>query len=347
MSTMDASRFKLVDMHCHLDRMCNAADVAREAAARGIGIFCATVTPQDAILAQKTFANCENVRVGVGLHPWWVANDRVLARAGTRGEASADNRISTGVDSDGALIAHGQTPARPNACGPADAPAHSVDAGTRIFTGTEGAHPTNIASQSSTAGNLCSCTERTLDSVDAICRVANLAAASPYIGEVGLDFSPAHVQTRSMQLEAFERIVRTCAENPCGARVVSIHAVQAAREALDILERHALTRSATCVFHWFSGTSDDFLRLRRLGCCVSVNNRMLATRRGREYARQMPDDRLLLETDAPGQFDAPYSASELEASLMRTLCALARLRGADEHELASRIAQASAGLLGL
>lgn len=308
MSTMDASRFKLVDMHCHLDRMCNAADVAREAAARGIGIFCATVTPQDAILAQKTFANCENVRVGVGLHPWWVANDRVLARAGTRGEASADNRI---------------------------------------FTGTEGAHPTNIASQSSTAGNLCSCTERTLDSVNAICRVANLAAASPYIGEVGLDFSPAHVQTRSMQLEAFERIVRACAENPCGARVVSIHAVQAAREALDILEHHALTRSATCVFHWFSGTSDDFLRLRRLGCCVSVNNRMLATRRGREYARQMPDDRLLLETDAPGQFDAPYSASELEASLMRTLCALARLRGADEHELASRIAQASAGLLGL
>ncbi len=85
MSTMDASRFKLVDMHCHLDRMCNAADVAQEAAARGIGIFCATVTPQDAILAQKTFANCENVRVGVGLHPWWVANDRVLARAGTRG----------------------------------------------------------------------------------------------------------------------------------------------------------------------------------------------------------------------------------------------------------------------
>ena len=35
MSTMDARRFKLVDMHCHLDRMCNAADVAREAAARG------------------------------------------------------------------------------------------------------------------------------------------------------------------------------------------------------------------------------------------------------------------------------------------------------------------------
>ena len=32
-----------------------------------------------------------------------------------------------------------------------------------------------------------------------------------------------------------------------------------------------------------------------------MNERMLATKRGREYARQIPLDRLLLETDAPAE----------------------------------------------
>ena len=44
---------------------------------------------------------------------------------------------------------------------------------------------------------------------------------------------------------------------PREGRVLSIHAVQAAGESLDILERHRLTASANCIFHWFSGTSDS------------------------------------------------------------------------------------------
>ena len=160
-------------------------------------------------------------------------------------------------------------------------------------------------------------------------RVAEMAASWDLVGEVGLDFSGAHAGTRQAQLSAFEGIVEACAAHPREGRVLSIHAVRSADIALDILERYDMAGGATCIFHWFSGTSADFDRLRRLGCHISVNERMLASKRGREYARQMPLDRLHLETDAPPRLDEAYPAEELERSLSRSLDALARIRGAE------------------
>lgn len=252
---------RFVDMHCHLDRMANAAQVARDARERGMALFCTTVTPDDARAAEARFAEHRHVRVGIGLHPWWVEH-------GTHGERAA-------------------------------------------------------------------------------VRTAALAATSRYVGEVGLDFSFAHIQTRAEQLEAFELICQACASHPTPGRIVSIHAVRAADTVLDVLERYDLPQQATCIFHWFSGTSNDLARLRRLGCHMSINERMLATRRGREYTRQMPLERLHLETDAPPQLDEIYHASDLEASLTRCANALACIRGVDARELEERLATASSELLGL
>lgn len=138
-----------------------------------------------------------------------------------------------------------------------------------------------------------------------------------------------------------------CTAQPRAGRVVSIHAVHAATEALDILERHGLPAHATCIFHWFSGSGEDLNRLRALGCLVSVNECMLATRRGRAYARQLPEDALLLETDAPAWLDAPCSAAELEASLAHTLSLLAEIRGTSTQTLAPALAETSVRLLRL
>ncbi len=173
------------------------------------------------------------------------------------------------------------------------------------------------------------------------------AAAHEFVGEVGLDFSRAHASTRAAQLCAFDRIVAACAAQPRAGRVVSIHAVHAATEALDILERHGLPAHATCIFYLFSGSGEDLNRLRALGCLVSVNECMLATRRGRAYARQLPEDALLLETDAPAWLDAPCSAAELEASLAHTLSLLAEIRGTSTQTLAPALAETSVRLLRL
>ena len=254
-------RWRLFDMHCHLDRMANADEVAREAAANDMALFCTTVTPADALAARSRFGTPPNVRVGVGLHPWWVTDGR---------------------------------------CGEIE-----------------------------------------------IEQAAQLAAASRFIGEVGLDFGSRHAANAQRQLDALEAIARACAGHPVEGRVLSIHAVRSAGESLDVLERHGLTASAHCIFHWFSGTSDQLARALDAGCLFSISERMLATRRGREYARQIPLDRLLLETDLPEQLDKPCSADQIEASLMRTLHELAHIRGTDEHTLSTRIAKTSSELLGL
>ncbi len=116
------------------------------------------------------------------------------------------------------------------------------------------------------------------------------------VGEVGLDFGRIHGATRENQLAAFEAIAAACGH--AGGRVLSIHAVQAAGEALDILQRTACLSSCTCIFHWFSGNSDQLVAAQRAGCFFSFGPRALATKRGRAYARQIPADRLLYESDS-------------------------------------------------
>ena len=253
--------YRLVDMHCHLDLMSNAEEVAADAAARGVAIFDTPVTPADSSAAQRRFAKMPNVRVGAGLHPWWLADGR---------------------------------------CDGSDAAA-----------------------------------------------VALMAAKSMFVGEIGLDFSPRYQKSAPLQKEALELIAHTCAEHPKEGRIVSLHAVRSAGSVLDILERYDLIHSAVCVFHWFSGTSDELARARRLGCLFSINEHMLESKKGREYARQIPPGRLLLETDAPPELNQPYSADALEASLEKALGRIAELRGEDRDALGARIMRTSAALLEL
>lgn len=175
---------------------------------------------------------------------------------------------------------------------------------------------------------------------------ADECAASRFVGEVGLDFSGARAKSAEAQIGALEAIVRACEANAVEGRVVSIHAVRSAEAVLDILEAHGMAGGAACIMHWFSGTSDELVRARELGCYFSVGDRMIATRRGREYARQVPSDRLILETDAPTSFGGDGFAREIKARLLATAATLANLRGEEEERLLDRIARTSEELLG-
>ena len=163
--------------------------------------------------------------------------------------------------------------------------------------------------------------------VDLLCE---LAIRERFISEVGLDFSSRFAGTEEIQTQAFERLCQALSQNPLAGRVLSIHAVRAAGATLDILESNGLLKdtpnSPTIIFHWFSGTSNEFVRARHAGSYFSVNERMLATKRGREYARQIPLDRLLLETDAPAQPQADASAQQLITSLKSVSRHIAELK---------------------
>ena len=241
------------DAHCHLDLMTSPNAVAHEATAMGLGLFDCGVDPRGFATANKRASTSPNIIVGVGLHPWWIADGR---------------------------------------CGAAE--------------------------------------------VDLLCE---LSAQERHVGEVGLDFSPRFAGTEGIQAQAFERLCQMLSRRPLAGRVLSIHAVRAAGTTLDILESNGLLgdtpNSPAIIFHWFSGTSDEFVRARIAGCYFSVNERMLATKRGREYARQIPLDRLLLETDAPAEPGTETSARQIADSLIRTSEIIAALKNCTAESVKS------------
>ena len=62
------------DMHIHLDQFDDPVGVARAAERDACGLFCTTTTPKGFVVARDLLADCSNVRVGAGLHPWWIAD---------------------------------------------------------------------------------------------------------------------------------------------------------------------------------------------------------------------------------------------------------------------------------
>lgn len=246
----------LCDMHCHLDFANNAQELASDLRQCGVGCFSTTVEPCGYEYAIDVLEPFDNVRVGLGLHPWWVADGR--------------------------------------------------------------------------------CGEEALE------RFESLVVDAAFIGEVGLDFGTAHRGSRVVQLAAFNRVAAACAAS--GGKVLSIHAVGAAEEVLNVLEQQGCFDANACIFHWFSGSSDELQRAIKHGCFFSVGERMLATARGRAYARTIPKTQLLLETDLPSARVDALSSSTIEASLSRTLVSLESVRSESLVEL---LASTSAILLRL
>lgn len=174
--------------------------------------------------------------------------------------------------------------------------------------------------------------------VNLLCEVA---AQERYIGEVGLDFSARFAGSEPLQIQALNRLCDALVQHPLTGRVISIHAVRSAGAVLDVLESHGLLipnpDSPAIIFHWFSGTSNELARARNANCYFSVNERMLATKRGREYARQIPLDRLLLETDTPAEPNTETSAQSLIRSLARTSMRIASLKNCDAKRIESAV----------
>lgn len=299
-------RCELFDMHCHLGFCVDAAAAARELAAVGVAAFSNTVTPAEFAVQQEVLAGAANVRVGCGLHPWWVGEDGpVAALAGTAGFSAQSE-------------------------GDAGSVVNCADVARLCVSNCD------HSGMSSTCGSPKPCPDVLLAAVE----------RQRFVGEVGLDFSPARVATREAQVAALSQVAGACGR--VGGKVVSLHAVRAVDDVLDVLEGAGVLAEAAgnaCIIHWFSGTSDQLTRARRLGVFFSVNPRMLQSKRGRAYAQAIPGNRLLLETDLPAQAGAPWDAERVRQLLGQTARQLAELRGEDAAELQERIAATSRALL--
>lgn len=156
-----------------------------------------------------------------------------------------------------------------------------------------------------------------------------------YIGEIGLDFSPKRLKiaNQELQINVFSHILEVVKRQsvPC---VLSIHAVRASEIIIDLLEEKQIYQHHIAIIHYFSGTSDELMRHIRLGGYISVNPKMLTSKKGRAYVKQVPSERILLETDLPEHKDAIISPQEVNCLLEQMIEQLSEICG---EEMRSQI----------
>jgi len=119
--------------------------------------------------------------------------------------------------------------------------------------------------------------------------------SSRFIGEVGVDGSPQHMNTLDQQTTLFRDVLVECEST--GGKIISIHSRNAAGRVLMLLREN--NKVSIPVLHWFSGTQVELRRAIELGCWFSVGPAMLTGAKGLRLVAEMPPDRILSETDGP------------------------------------------------
>ena len=117
--------------------------------------------------------------------------------------------------------------------------------------------------------------------------------STKYIGEVGLDYSAKNVNSKAIQIEAFDLICQNAASYN---KILSVHSRMAEKDTLDILTQNGIKRA---IIHWYTGDLETFKSFAQAGYYFSVNANMCATNKGRSIIKHIPLDKLLIESDGP------------------------------------------------
>lgn len=151
------------------------------------------------------------------------------------------------------------------------------------------------------------------------------------IGEIGLDyhydFSPREVQ-REVFLEQL-RIARDA------AKPIIIHTREAWADTVDVLRREW---SGPGIMHCFTGDAAQAREALDLGFHLSFGGVVTFNKADnvREAAAIVPDERLLVETDAPYLAPIPHRGKRNEPAFMvETVRKLAAVRGVDADHIAN------------
>lgn len=163
------------------------------------------------------------------------------------------------------------------------------------------------------------------------------------VGETGLDYHYDH-SPREVQREVFRTQLRFAAE--AGLPVI-VHSREAEEDTLEILEESGVRRG---VLHCFSGDRDMAERAMALGLHLSFAGPVTFKKATalQEIAKRVPDEFLLVETDAPYLTPEPYRGRRNEpAYVVHTARFLAQLRGVTPEDI-DRITSVNAkGLFGI
>jgi len=153
------------------------------------------------------------------------------------------------------------------------------------------------------------------------------------IGEAGLDYHYQH-STPAAQAEGFRRHIAAARET---GLPLEIHTREADADTITILEEEHAKGAFPAVLHCFTGGRELAMHAVDLGLYVSFSGVITFKNSEalREIARDVPLDRLLVETDAPFLAPIPFRGKRNEpAYVVRTAAALAEVKGVAVDDLA-------------
>lgn len=293
----------LHDAHIHLNACANADELSEYAANQGVYVACVTRNAEEFHAARARFARYSGIDVGLGLHPWDITS-----------KAAAEKLLANFQNTLEAFVT--QHDAKQNAT------QHNL---AENATQHDGVPLTTTHNSSDYLRQQSILVPQSPTTHDVSTRGAS-TYVSPVqlVGEIGLDYAPAHCETRALQQQVFSQVIKASCNyaQAINARVaLSIHAVKACDDVLDILEHYQAFQHCACVFHWFSGSCENLHRAVRNGAYFSVGTSMLQSKRGAEYLKLIPRASRLIETDFP-HHDATIIPDEWRKTLETVAAAL-------------------------
>lgn len=167
---------------------------------------------------------------------------------------------------------------------------------------------------------------------DALAEHAAALAATPIIGEVGLDYvldpDPAH---HPAQRRVLAHMLRAAAISD---RIVSLHTKGAEADVAAALQRHRVRRP---IIHWYSGSHETLAALLEHGAWCSFGSAMPVSAELRALAAATPLERTLSETDNPGAAQWALGRVGLPGELDAVIAALGDIHGLSIDAMAAII----------
>ena len=152
------------------------------------------------------------------------------------------------------------------------------------------------------------------------------------IGEIGLDY---HKKVReragkSLQMDLLSRLLKIAGTH---RKPAIIHSRYAWRDAFAVVSQ---TQVENVVFHWYTGTSSVLRDIINQGYFISASPAVEYHEEHRRAVKQIPLERLLLETDSPVIYrrGTEFEYQSNPSHICKALRGVVELRGIDETQVA-------------
>lgn len=159
---------------------------------------------------------------------------------------------------------------------------------------------------------------------DAIAFMEENVSLCSAIGETGLDLKYADEQQKSKQMLAFKRHIEIA--NSVDMPII-VHSRMAREECLEMLEKNDAKK---VVLHWFVCGEKQLEKALSLGYHISIGPSVIFEKHVQEFAKLVPPQNLLFETDAP----VKYNGKEAEPAWVKEVSRkVAEIKGIEHEKL--------------